>query len=259
MKSLCNRHSLSMKRSSLSILLLLAVVLPSFAFQDPKYPNLEFTVLDEEAKTVSVKAVKKSIYKAEDTLSIPSSVLDDQFTVTEVDTLGFNGIAIAHISIPSTIQRIDSGAFRDISSSFTIEFNEGLIEVGDRAFCASTGLKGTVVLPSTLKTICSSAAFLNTSIDGLIIKPTTPPVFTKNEHKSYPLPSVPMQIPCNTWKQYANVWGVYKGNLVDPCFATTIVDGILYTPKGGGAMVIDYVSIPTDGILTFPEEVVIGG
>ena len=62
-----------MKRSSLSILLLLVVIFPTFAFKDPKYSNLEFTVLDEEAKTVSVKAVDKSKYTAESILNIPSS------------------------------------------------------------------------------------------------------------------------------------------------------------------------------------------
>ena len=88
-----------MKRSSLSILLLLAVISPSFAFQDPKYSNLEFTVLDEEAKTVSVKAVSKSAYTAADTLTIPSSATDSEtgaiYTVTEVAEDGFKAIKIA--------------------------------------------------------------------------------------------------------------------------------------------------------------------
>ena len=103
MKSLCNRHSLSMKRSSLSILLLLAVVLPSFAsFQDRKYSNLEFTVLDEEAKTVSVKAVDKSKYTAESILNIPSSATDSlteiTYSVTTIAADGFKGIKIKKIT-----------------------------------------------------------------------------------------------------------------------------------------------------------------
>ena len=99
-----------MKRSSLSILLLLAVVFPTFAFQDPKYSNLEFTVLDEEAKTVSVKAVDKSKYTAESILNIPSSATDSlteiTYSVTTIAADGFKGIKIKKITLPLRIQMI---------------------------------------------------------------------------------------------------------------------------------------------------------
>ena len=220
MKSLCNRHSLSMKRSSLSILLLLAVVLPSFAFQDPKYPNLEFTVLDTEAKTVSVKAVDKSNhYTADSILNIPSSATkpatDIAYTVTTVAADGFKGIKIKKITLPSSITTIASRAFRDITTAFTIEISEGLVEIGDRAFCKSTGMQGTLTLPSTLQTVYSSAALLSLSVDTIVCLAETPPTFTISE--SYKLPDVPFCVPCRTYNKYMEIWGAYTTKINDPC------------------------------------------
>ena len=178
MKSLCNRHSLSMKRSSLSILLLLVVIFPTFAFQDPKYSNLEFIVLDEEAKTVSVKAVNKSAYTAADTLIIPSSATDGEtglsYTVTDVAENGFAYISIAHISLPNTLKHIHYQAFRNISTPFTCPLNEGLSIIGDRAFCQSTGLTGDLVIPATVDSISTHVFYNCYNVDKIVVLNETP-------------------------------------------------------------------------------------
>lgn len=234
MKSLCNRLSVSMKRSSLSILLLLAVVSPSFAFQDPKYPNLEFTVLDKEAKTVSVKMVSKSAYTAADTLIIPSTATDSEtsttYTVTDVAESGFAYISIAHISLPNTLKHIHYQAFRNISTPFTCPLNEGLNIIGNRAFCQSTGLTGDLVIPATVDSISTYVFYNCYNVDKIIVLNETPcklqaavsfmcadgktPITTK------------LYVPCGTYATYrsATVWNALAWNST----CETIEDGIIY-------------------------------
>ena len=68
-----------MKRFSLITLFFLTLAHTASAFKDPdpKYSNLEFTVLNAEAKTVSVKAVNRTnYYTATDTLIIPDTATD---------------------------------------------------------------------------------------------------------------------------------------------------------------------------------------
>ncbi|MGN0235052.1 MAG: leucine-rich repeat protein, partial [Paludibacteraceae bacterium] len=249
-----------MKRYSLLSLFLLTLILPAFAFTDSEYPNLEFTVLDAEAKTVSVKAVDKTLYTAESILNIPSLVSNggEEYTVVKVDRLGFNAIKIAHISLPSTIQVVDSGAFRNIKTSFTIELNEGLREIGNRAFCQSTGMKGNLKLPASLKTIYSQAALLNISVDTIICLSETPPSFTSSE-KIYTMPVVPLCVPCGSGMTYINdkCWGAL--DVIDPCSVFTI-DGLSYMPIGNDKVKLTtYDKAKTlPSALTIPDKVTNG-
>ena len=216
-----------MKRFSLITLFLLTTLLPIFAAvgdvidsANPKDSNLVFTVLNEDAKTVSVKAKRKDYYGPDSILNIPASVTTnsgDTYTVTTIAADGFKKIQIKQIILPATIKKIDTQAFREITTTFTIELNEGLEEIGNRVFCRSTGLTGTLVLPSTLKNIYSSAAFLSLSISQIIINTPVPPTFTKNENTTYPIPNVPIVIPCNTYDAYANTWSAYTSQFIDPC------------------------------------------
>ena len=256
MKSLCNRHSLSMKRSSLSILLLLAVVLPSFAFQDPKYPNLEFTVLDEEAKTVSVKMVSKSVYTAADTLIIPSSATDGEtgltYTVTDVAKNGFAYISIAHISLPNTLKHIQYQAFRSISTPFTCPLNEGLSIIGDRAFCQSTGLTGDLVIPATVDSISTHAFFNCYNVDKIIVLNEIPcklqaAVSFMNADGNTPITSK-LYVPCGTYSTYRStaIWKTFAWNST----CETVEDGIIYE------LLTDSTAIVSGFIGTLPEELI---
>lgn len=225
-----------MKRYSLLTLFLLTISLTVSAavtFTDkPNYPNLVFTVLDEEAKTVSVKAESIAYYTQDSILNIPASVTNsgDTYTVTTIAADGFKAIKIKQIILPSTIKTIESQAFRDIVSSFTIELNEGLEEIGNRAFCRSTGMIGTLTLPSTLQTIYSSAVFFDIRVDRIIINTSVPPSLT--DESQYRIPSsVYINVPCFTYDTYASAagWDIYKEKLIDPCKQIFTVDGIKYS------------------------------
>lgn len=252
-----------MKRYSLLTLFLLTLTLSAFAFQDPdpKYSNLEFTVLDEEAKTVSVKAVDKSKYTAESILNIPSSATnpatDIAYTVTTVAADGFMGIKIKKITIPSSVTTIASQAFRNITTAFTIEISEGLVEIGNRAFCQSTGMKGNLILPASLQKIYGRAALLNISVDTIVCLSNIPPAFTSSEN--YELPKVPLCVPCGTLMDYANdkYWSVL--DIFDPC-NKFLVDGLYYIPNGKTtARLISYDKTQTlPSNLTLPTTVTLG-
>ncbi len=94
--------------------------------------------------------------------------------------------SIEHIKFPKTMRHIGAEAFRSIDSYFTLELNEGLLTIGNRAFCRSTGLLGTperlakkdssLVIPSTVEQMeeyCFCQCF---SIkDSIVMLPHTPP------------------------------------------------------------------------------------
>lgn len=67
-------------------------------------------------------------------------------------TLGaFEGSAVEHVSLPSTLRRIEYSAFEDCKNLKSIELPDALEYVGMLSFCRS-GLES-VVLPTALKTV----------------------------------------------------------------------------------------------------------
>lgn len=138
---------------------------------------------------------------------------------------------IKTITFPSTMQRIGKEAFRSINSTFTIELNEGLKVIGDRAFCRSTGLRGTtsrndigqsaLVIPSTVDTIRSHAFYDCTSITDSVImqRRATPPTVPAGEGFLFGNVPAVVRIPCNSVSAYKagniNYWSTRT--LYDPC------------------------------------------
>lgn len=223
-----------MKRYTILSLFFLTFILPAFAFQDPEYPNLEFIVLDAEAKTVSVKMVSKSAYTAADTLTIPSSATDSEtgtiYTITDVAENGFAYISIAHISLPNTLKHIHYQAFRSISTPFTCPLNEGLNIIGDRAFCQSTGLTGDLVIPATVDSISTHVFFNCYNVNKIIVLNETPcklqaAVSFMCADSKTPI-TTKLYVPCGTYATYrsATIWNALAWNST----CETIEDGIIY-------------------------------
>lgn len=148
----------------LLIALLLAAFAPIFAFEYTYEGNtLEYTILSDN--TVSVKHGSKA---PQGKLVIPEIVSDgnQDYMVVVVDSNAFNAkTSISSIVLPSTIKHIRYQAFRDLNQeNLTITLNEGLETIGDRAFCKSTGFRGTMLLPASLDTIDDYAFFHCTGI-----------------------------------------------------------------------------------------------
>lgn len=137
---------------------------------------------------------------------------------------------IKTIEFPSTMRRIGKAAFRSITQSFTVEFNNGLEEIGDRAFCRSTGLLGTtsriekgesaLIIPASVKTIRDYAFCECTGIkDSIVLKSETPPTVPKNEGFLFAETNAIVRIPCGAIEAYkANTVNYWSTRIVyDPC------------------------------------------
>ena len=250
-----------MKRYTILSLFFLTFILPAFAFQDPEYPNLEFIVLDAEAKTVSVKMVSKSAYTAADTLTIPSSATDSEtgtiYTVTDVAENGFAYISIAHISLPNTLKHIHYQAFRSISTPFTCPLNEGLNIIGDRAFCQSTGLTGDLVIPATVDSISTHVFFNCYNVNKIIVLNETPcklqaAVSFMCADSKTPI-TTKLYVPCGTYATYrsTSIWKTLAWNST----CETLEDGIIYELLTDSTAMISGLSgtLPTE--LLFKDSI----
>lgn len=197
-----------MKRFSLITLFFLTLTHTASAavtFTDSKYPNLLFTVLDTEPKTVSVKGVDNA---SAEPIIIPATVNDGVYDYT-VTTIADQG-------------------FYNYSKITKIVFPEGLTTIGNRAFAHCTAISDTIILPSTLTSIYSFAAFYNVPTPAFIIMSRTPPTITFSESYGL-LPNIPICIPSGTRTDYNNSreWSKYQQLF---CDEQTFTDGkYIYT------------------------------
>lgn len=197
-----------MKRFSLITLLFLTLTHTASVadtFTDSNYPNLLFTVLDPGAKTVSVKGVNNA---SAGQIIIPDTVND-----------GVHDYAVTTIA---------EKGFYSYSKITKVVFPEGLTTIGNRAFAHCTAISDTIILPSSLTSIHSFAAFYNVPTPAFIIKSPTPPTITNPESYGL-LPNIPICIPSGTRTDYNNSpeWSKYKQLF---CDEQTFTDGkYIYT------------------------------
>lgn len=169
-----------MKRYSLLTLFLLTLTLSASAFQDPdpKYSNLEFTVLDPVAKTVSVKGINDA---STDPIIIPSIAKDGEveYTVTTIAEKGFyNFTKVTAFTLP-----------------------EGLTTIQAKAFCYCTSLQNVVIIPSTVTSIGDLVfAAWKTPIQ---FRSKTPAVLGNNVFRDDNKQNAPILIPCGAYNAYA--------------------------------------------------------
>ncbi|MDU3125719.1 MAG: leucine-rich repeat domain-containing protein, partial [Finegoldia magna] len=77
-----------------------------------------------------------------------------------VETIGqgaFINNLLTTIKLPSTVKKIDSMAFTLNKSLSKVELNEGLEFIGQKAFMNDSSLTGEITIPSTVKTVMTSA------------------------------------------------------------------------------------------------------
>ena len=89
-----------------------------------------------------------------------------------VETIGqgaFTANLLTTIKLPSTVKKIDSMAFAANNNLSKVELNEGLEFIGQRAFMKDSSLTGEITIPSTVKTVMTSA-FDKSGVTGLLLK-----------------------------------------------------------------------------------------
>lgn len=89
-----------------------------------------------------------------------------------VETIGegaFINNLLTTIKLPSTVKKIDSMAFAANNNLSKVELNEGLEFIGQKAFMNDSSLTGEITIPSTVKTVMTSA-FNMSGVTGLLLK-----------------------------------------------------------------------------------------
>lgn len=89
-----------------------------------------------------------------------------------VETIGqgaFINNLLTSIKLPATVKKIDTMAFAANNNLSKVELNEGLEFIGQRAFMKDSSLTGEITIPSTVKTVMTSA-FDKSGVTGLLLK-----------------------------------------------------------------------------------------
>lgn len=121
-------------------------------------------VIPEKIKGVLVKEIGQRAFGAK---KLTSVVIPEG-----VETIGqgaFMGNLFTSIKLPSTVKKIDNMAFAANKSLSKVELNEGLEFIGQKAFMNDSSLTGEITIPSTVKTVMTSA-FNKSGVTGLLLK-----------------------------------------------------------------------------------------
>ena len=89
--------------------------------------------------------------------------------VETIDQGAFSANSLTAIKLPSTVKRIERLTFGANKNLSKVELNEGLEYIGQQAFFSDTSLTGEVIIPSTVKTVMTSA-FNKSGVTGLLLK-----------------------------------------------------------------------------------------
>lgn len=81
----------------------------------------------------------------------------------------FSANSLTTIKLPSTLKQIERLAFGANKNLSKVELNEGLEYIGQQAFFSDTSLTGEITIPSTVKTVMTSA-FNKTGVTGILLK-----------------------------------------------------------------------------------------
>ena len=191
-----------MKRYSLLTLFLLTTLLSASASAFV-VDEFEFTIIDAETNSVSVKRNKAHDYSRIDSLTIPKTVIYNAqtYNVTEIGFEGFRDL------------RADRGF-----PLKKIILPEGLKVIGGKAFVGLYDIKDTTIIPSTVDTI-GDYAFADwvTPIQFLSEVPAAlggTQVFRDAKKRNSSV-----IIPCRTYEAYKKVknWNIWLSRIVDPC------------------------------------------
>ena len=231
-----------MKRFSLITLFLLTTLLSVSAFVDDEF---EFTIIDAEKKSVSVKRNNAYDYSGIESLTIPATITYDEqtYNVTEIAFEGFRdlraekGFPLKEINLP-----------------------EGLKVIGGKAFVGLYDIQGITIIPSTVDTI-GEYAFADwvTPIQFISGEPAAlggTQVFRDNLKRNSSI-----IIPCGTYNAYSTVteWKNCITRIEERCLTFEveslkykIEDGVNATLLGYAGKAPATISIPN--IVSYNEK-----
>lgn len=212
-----------MKRILFSILLLgtLPFAMSLQAASTVRDGNLQYTILDESARTAYVR---RNVYTAESsvidiTISPTVTINEIEYNVTTIYASAFNGCALKNVTIPSSIISIGAGAFINCGSLKTVVFDfQHDVTIGASAFEQCGALKsvtfpqGLTTIPAELFKYCANIssitipesvttvspnAFNLSTINSITIECETPPSVSSAFNVTT---AVTLHVPCDEAK-----------------------------------------------------------
>ena len=189
-----------MKRFSLITLLFLTLTHTASAFVVDEF---EFTIIDAEKKSVSVKRNKAHDYSRIDSLTIPKTVIYNAqtYNVTEIGFEGFRDL------------RADRGF-----PLKKIILPEGLKVIGGKAFVGLYDIKDTTIIPSTVDTI-GDYAFADWVTPIQFLSEVPAALGGTQVFRDALKQNSSVIIPCRAYEAYYKVknWNIWLSRIVDPC------------------------------------------
>lgn len=163
-----------MKRNLL-ILLSIFVLSISIKAIDFNYQGITYTILDENAKTCTTKVGYGGSNNGMGNNFIGDLVIPEivkyeerEYSVTEIGEYSFEyNVNLTSVSLPSTIKKINRGAFTNCTNLQNVYLSEG-IEIIDYSSFNTCSLLSNIKLPNTIKEI-GKFAFSRTNIKKLVI------------------------------------------------------------------------------------------
>lgn len=176
-------------------LLVSLLVVFSFALnaQNFTYNNINYVVTDATTKTVMVGDHYKDMTLG--AVVIPSTVVynNDNYTVTRISEHAFGRSSMTSISLPNTITRIDSGAFRRCDNLINITIPNSVTYLGGGVLHNCANLQ-TVSLGNSVDTIGHWAFSYDPKLMAITFPPSVTYIGTDILHNCTGLTAITSQV-----------------------------------------------------------------
>lgn len=131
------------------LLAIFTVIATQASALDFTHEGINYTILDEAAKTVATKAGSSTAAGSEVSgeIVIPSIVSDgtNSYTVTAIGNKSFYKAAITSVTIPNSVTSIGSDAFKSCTKLASAALGDGIEKIGSSAFAKCEALEAITI------------------------------------------------------------------------------------------------------------------
>ena len=172
------------------------------------------------------------------------------------------GLRLTSVVFPHSMRTIGAYAFRSCTQLTSVQLNEGLRVIGNRAFCNDSALVGTLAIPATVDSIADFAFYMTYKLDKLVMQSATPPAM-EGKQVFNGLGKGKVLLPCGSGATYKShpVWQYFlnTGLATDLCGRFTIGALIYEGIEAGNVIVTGYVPELLPAHLAIPKSIEYNG